>query len=116
VLLDTNIVIALFAGVKPVRERLAECPEVFLPSTVPGELYYGARKSSQASANLARIEELAAVVTILSCDATTARLYGEIKASLRSRGRPYPKMISGLPPSHSNTVCPWPPGMSTLAT
>ena len=91
ILLDTNIVIALFAGEKPVRERLAECPEVFLPSTVLGELYYGARKSSQATANFARIEELAAAVTILPCDATTARLYGEIKAFLRSQGRPIPE-------------------------
>jgi len=91
ILLDTNIVIALFAGETPVGERLAECPEVFLPSTVLGELYYGARKSSQATANFARIEELAAAVTILPCDATTARLYGEIKASLRSKGRPIPE-------------------------
>ena len=89
--LDTNIVIALFAGEKPVRERLAECPEVFLSSTVLGELYYGALKSSQAGANFARIGELAAAVTILPCDAATARLYGEIKASLRLKGRPIPE-------------------------
>ena len=91
ILLDTNIVIALFAGEKPVHERLSECPEVFLPSTVLGELYYGARKSSQALANMARIEEFAAAVAILSCDATTARLYGDIKAALRSQGRPIPE-------------------------
>jgi tRNA(fMet)-specific endonuclease VapC len=91
ILLDTNIVIAVFAGEKPVRERLAECPVVFLPSTVLGELYYGARKSSQATANFARIEQLAAAVAILPCDATTARLYGEIKASLRLKGRPIPE-------------------------
>jgi tRNA(fMet)-specific endonuclease VapC len=30
-------------------------------------------------------------VTVLPCDATTARLYGEIKASLRSKGRPIPE-------------------------
>jgi tRNA(fMet)-specific endonuclease VapC len=84
-------VIALFAGEQPVRERLAECAEVFLSSTVLGELYYGARKSSHATANLGRIEELAAAVTILPCDAITARLYGEIKASLRSKGRPIPE-------------------------
>ena len=91
VLLDTNIVIALFAGEKLVHERLAECPEVFLSSTVLGELYYGALKSSQAGANFARIGELAAAVTILPCDAATARLYGEIKASLRLKGRPIPE-------------------------
>ena len=91
ILLDTNIVIALFAGENPVRERLVECSEVFLPATVLGELYYGARKSSQSSANSARIGELAAAVTILPCDATTARLYGEIKASLRLKGRPIPE-------------------------
>jgi tRNA(fMet)-specific endonuclease VapC len=91
ILLDTNIVIALFAGEKPVCERLAECSEVFLGSTVLGELYYGARKSSQASANLARIEQFAAAVAVLPCDATTARLYGEIKSALRSKGLPIPE-------------------------
>ena len=45
ILLDTNIVIALFAKDAFVQDRLAQSDEVFVPSIVVGELYYGARKS-----------------------------------------------------------------------
>lgn len=51
-LLDTNIVIALFAGEVAVQQRLTESGEVFVPSIVLGELYYGARKSTRVTENL----------------------------------------------------------------
>ena len=60
-------------------------------STVLGELYYGALKSGQSAGNLARIDEFAAAVGVLACDATTARHYGQVKARLKSRGRPIPE-------------------------
>jgi tRNA(fMet)-specific endonuclease VapC len=44
-LLDTNIVIALFAGEVIVKDNLTQASEVFIPSIVIGELCYGARKS-----------------------------------------------------------------------
>lgn len=44
-LLDTNIVIALFAKEAVVQGKLANAAEVFIPSIVLGELYYGANKS-----------------------------------------------------------------------
>ncbi|MGD0693861.1 MAG: type II toxin-antitoxin system VapC family toxin [Terriglobia bacterium] len=90
VLLDTNIVIALFAGEERIRERLVQRQEVFLPSTVIGELCYGALKSERAEANLARIDELASVCVVLPCDRTTAQYYGEIKHLLRTKGHPIP--------------------------
>jgi len=40
-LLDTNIVIAFFAGEAGVRNSLATAEEVFLPSTAIGELNCG---------------------------------------------------------------------------
>jgi tRNA(fMet)-specific endonuclease VapC len=43
VLLDTNIVIAIFAEEPPVLERMAAAEEVFVPAVALGELYYGAR-------------------------------------------------------------------------
>jgi len=90
-LLDTNIIIALFANEEAVRESLAQAGEVFIPSTVVGELYFGALKSERASANLLRIEEFAASSVVLTCDAETARHYGEIKNALRSKGHPLPE-------------------------
>jgi tRNA(fMet)-specific endonuclease VapC len=90
-LLDTNIVIALFAGEAAILERLAGVGEVFVPATVLGELYYGARKSARMAQNIARIDEFAGCNKILPCDAATAALYGNIKNQLRAKGRPIPE-------------------------
>src|SRR5437016_3931672 len=90
-LLDTNIVIAIFAGVTDVLERLAESNEVFLPTIVLGELYYGARKSTHVDSNIRRIDELAASSALLGCDIDTSRHYGQIKNLLRAKGRPIPE-------------------------
>jgi tRNA(fMet)-specific endonuclease VapC len=38
-LLDTNIIIALFANEVEVQDKLAQAEEVFVPSVVLGELY-----------------------------------------------------------------------------
>jgi len=90
ILLDTNIIIAFFSGEKAVSKQFVEA-EVFVSSTALGELYYGARKSANAAANLARIEQFAASVQVLSCDAATAQIYGETRDRLRSKGRPIPE-------------------------
>lgn len=90
-LLDTNIVIALFADEAIVKDNLAQTSEVFIPSIVIGELCYGARKSGRVEANLARVDELVSGSTILVCDAEAARQYGEVKNKLRLKGRPLPE-------------------------
>jgi len=89
--LDTNIVIALFADDTAVIKRLEEADDVFVPSVVLGELFYGARKSRRVSENLARIDEFAARSVVLDCDEETARRYGEVKDALRKKGRPIPE-------------------------
>jgi tRNA(fMet)-specific endonuclease VapC len=90
-LLDTNIVIALFADEAIVKDHLAQANEVFIPSIVIGELCYGAKKSGRVSANLAKVDELVANSTVLVCDAETAKQYGEVKNKLRLKGRPLPE-------------------------
>jgi tRNA(fMet)-specific endonuclease VapC len=70
-LLDTNIVIALFAGEAAIQQHVAEASEVFVPSIVLGELYYGARKSRRVTENLAHIDEFVASSTL----ATRNRCY-----------------------------------------
>ena len=90
-LLDTNIIIALFAGDTPIQKRLAQVEEVFVPSIVIGELYFGAYKSKRIAENLARIEEFAVSSSVLVCDAGTAREYGLIKNGLREKGLPIPE-------------------------
>jgi predicted nucleic acid-binding protein len=82
-LLDTNILIGLFADEMLVKSNLAQADEVFIPSIAIGELCYGARKSGRAQENLTKIDELASNSTVLGCDAETARQYGEVKNKLR---------------------------------
>lgn len=90
-LLDTNIVIALFARESVVYQQLAKADEAFVPSIVIGELYFGAYKSGRINENIARIEEFASSNTILEVDSLTAREYGRIKSSLRAKGKPIPE-------------------------
>lgn len=90
-LLDTNIVIALFADEAAVKARLATAAEVFVAATVLGELCFGARKSGRPAANLARVDQFAVAAAVLPCDAETARHYGEVKDRLRLKGRPIPE-------------------------
>ena len=90
-LLDTNVVIALFANEAAVKDNLSKAGEVFVPSVVIGELYYGAYKSTRAKENLTRIDDFASSNLVLDCDAETARVYGDVKNVLRVKGRPLPE-------------------------
>lgn len=64
-LIDTNIVIALFARDSTVQQ--------YLRRIVLGELYYGAYKSSRIKENISRINEFASQNAVLFCDAGTAQ-------------------------------------------
>jgi len=90
-LLDTNIIIALFADEEAVRNNFAQADAVFIPSIVVGELCYGARKSARTTENLERIDELVAESAVLVCDVETAQYYGKVKNKLRLKGQPLPE-------------------------
>ena len=107
VLLDTNVVIALFGGEQNVRDELRHADSVFVPSVVVGELFYGARRSGRVEKNLARVEEFVASNSVLNCDTETARHYSRIKESLRTKGRPIPEndvWIAAIARQHSLTL------------
>ncbi|MCC7209687.1 MAG: type II toxin-antitoxin system VapC family toxin [Anaerolineae bacterium] len=89
-LLDTNIFIALQRREPAVLERLAEVT-VHLSVVVLGELYYGARHSGRAEANLSAVETLAAYYPLLVCDKDTAKHYARIRQALRAKGQPIPE-------------------------
>ena len=90
-LLDTNIVIALFAADESVGRNLGQAVEVFVSATVLGELHFGARKSARSQSNIQRIDEFSASVSVLVCDEDTSRHYGEIKHALGLQGTPLPE-------------------------
>lgn len=90
-LLDTNIIIGLFANEPDIQGKLLHADEVFVSSVVIGELYFGANKSTRVKDNIAHIDEFASSIAVLSCDLETARYYGEVKNALRIKGHPIPE-------------------------
>lgn len=90
-LLDTNILIALFANDAKVQHELKQAKSIFIPSIVFGELYYGAQKSSRVKENMQKIQDLLAASAILECDVETAQHYAIIKNKLRLKGKPIPE-------------------------
>lgn len=91
VLLDTNAVIALFAGEPAVVEMVASKTAVFLCVPVVGELRYGALASARVEQNLARLDEFVRAVAVLPCDTESAAFYSAVKFELRKKGRPIPE-------------------------
>ena len=91
VLLDTNIIIALFGQDEAVLKHLQEATEILVPVIAAGELYYGAYKSRRSTANLRRVQEFAAANAVLVCDDQTAVVYGHVKNELRQKGTPIPE-------------------------
>ncbi|MBU4320829.1 MAG: type II toxin-antitoxin system VapC family toxin [Thermodesulfovibrionales bacterium] len=90
-LLDTNIIISIFAKDPQIHNRLANAEEVFVPCIAIGELCFGAYKSLKIEENLARIDEFALSNTVLPCDIETAKKYGDIKNRLKEKGQPIPE-------------------------
>jgi tRNA(fMet)-specific endonuclease VapC len=90
-LLDTNIIIALFEGDEGVLSNLDRAIEVFVPAIALGELFFGAAKSGRPHENVAKLEQFAEGRRILPCDLEVAREYGRLKNALWAKGRPLPE-------------------------
>jgi len=90
-LLDTNIIIALFAKDLAIHEHIVNVAEVFIPCIVIGELYFGAFNSLKFQENLTRIDEFVLNNTVLACNTETAKRYGDIKNHLKEKGQPIPE-------------------------
>jgi len=106
-LLDTSIIIGLFAQDSKIHNRIANIAEVFLPCIAIGELYFGAYNSSKIQENLNRIDEFALNNTILPCNTETAKRYGDIKSRLKEKGKPIPEndiWIAALAQQYALTV------------
>ena len=90
-LVDTNVVIALFAGDPEAVERIQRRTAVFLCAPVLGELRYGAQASARVESNLARLDQFSQALIVLPSDTGTAAAYGRVKFDLRKKGRPIPE-------------------------
>ncbi len=105
-LLDTNIIIGLFAGDQNILLNIEKSKEIFVPSIVLGELFYGAELSAKKTENLARLEKFAKACNVLSIDLGTAKSYGTIKSKLKTKGQPIPEndvWIAAI--AHQHKLC-----------
>lgn len=112
-LLDTNACIALING-KPaaVRTRLRKAldggAQVFVPTVVAFELWYGVEKSTQRQANAQRVEIFfAGPVSALPFEDEDARVAGQVRAKLEAAGKPmgaYDLLIASQALGHKLTL------------
>jgi len=106
-LLDTNITIAFLSGEHAIVNQVDEVDAYFVSSIIVGEMFYGASYSANVDENIQRIESFLEDAELVSCDEGTSRRYGEIKASLRRKGRPIPDndiWIAASAKQHSLTL------------
>jgi tRNA(fMet)-specific endonuclease VapC len=90
-LLDTNIVIAIFKGDVKVKPLLEEKIELFIPAIVLGELYYGSFNSANSEKHLKQINDFTQGLTVINTNEEVSVSYGEIKTSLKKNGTPIPE-------------------------
>jgi len=106
IILDSNIVIALFGKEESVLTKLEE-HIVYIPSIVLGELYYGSYKSDKKEKNIIQIDELSIEANILQVDRHTSKHYGKLKSFLKKNGAPNPEndvWIAALASQHQMPI------------
>ena len=90
-LLDSNIWIYAMNGRHPaVRKTLESLPldKVYLSDIVLGELAFGWENSTKPAVTKRKVEQFLAHFPRLCTDEATAKIYGQLRQSLQSRGTP----------------------------
>ena len=99
-ILDTNTLIYFFKGIGNVADNLlAVSPkDIGIPAVVLYELEYGIAKSSSPKKRTKQLEELCALVEVLTFGNKEAKTSATIRAVLEKKGTPigpYDVMIAG---------------------
>jgi tRNA(fMet)-specific endonuclease VapC len=90
-LLDSNIWIYAMNGRHPkARETLESLPldKVYLSDIVLGELAFGWENSMKPAVTKRKVEQFLSHFPRLNTDEATAKVYGQLRQSLQSRGTP----------------------------
>lgn len=88
-LLDTNMCIYWFKGIKGVDQRIAsiDIDDVAISAITLAELLYGAYNSSNIERNLSRIKDFEDAVNVLALDRACLEQFAKIKAKLKAEGK-----------------------------
>jgi tRNA(fMet)-specific endonuclease VapC len=87
-ILDTNICIYLLNGNKKIESKIKSTGiySIAITYTILSELYFGAYNSNRVKENVSRIDDFKRNLTVLQEDAESSRIFGKIKAELKSGG------------------------------
>jgi predicted nucleic acid-binding protein len=94
----------MLRGESRAAASVRDLDEAFTSVVVIGELLYGARRSANSEANLARIAEFASSITALPTDRMTAEAYARIGMASGGRAARFPTMTYGWRQPRSRTV------------
>ena len=89
-LLDTNIIVEIFAGNKEIADKLIKFSDFFISVVVLGELYIGVNRVANKAKHLKKLNDFLELCTVLNSDRVTAMYYGGIVANLNKKGKPLP--------------------------
>ncbi len=108
-ILDTNICIYLLNGNEKLETKIRNIGiySMAITHSVLAELYYGAHYSKRVKDNIKRIDDFRKNLTIIPEDVESSRLFGRIKAELRSKGAPiddFDVLIASIALSNNCTV------------
>jgi len=90
-ILDTNALSALLAGGPMIADVLKHVQRIAIPAIVLGEYRYGLKRSSRAQMIERYLDQLESVSDILSVTQITARIYADLRETLRKSGTPVPE-------------------------
>lgn len=90
--LDTNAYCLCDTGHSEALETLGQARHIFLPAIAFGELYYGFKHGTRLHENLRRLEKFIHDfdVQVIPVDLSVGRIFGDIYADLRRKGKPIP--------------------------
>lgn len=89
VILDTDVCVEILCGNLRVIERRGQYSgPVAVSFMTVAELFFGAAKSSEPTANAALVDQFLLSVPVIPPDLSVLRLFGSIKAELQAAGTP----------------------------
>ena len=88
IILDTDHCVAILRGRLQWQGRVASNTPLLITAVTVSELVFGAHRSERLAENLALVDELLEIVTVLPFDTTAARRHAELKDILRRAGMP----------------------------
>jgi tRNA(fMet)-specific endonuclease VapC len=87
-ILDTDHCVAILRGRLKWRDRVTPDTSLCITAVTVAELIFGAYRSDRLAENLALVDQLLKIVTLLPFDTDAARRHGELKDTLRRAGTP----------------------------